>query len=100
MVEPPSKPAGGTDDPNIQEEEGKGKELAAAAADSAKFQVQKAKAKKAAADKAAADAAVAQKKKIDAENKALTMPDGNIHKNGQKYFVDGAGVVAGVNNYA
>ena len=102
----------------MQEEESKGKELAAAAVESAKFQKKKAKAdkeaaekkavadkeaatKKAKADKDSADkAAVALKKKVDEENKKFMMPDGNIHKDGKKYFADGTGVVEGVNNFS
>ena len=36
-AEPPAKNAGGTEEPDMGEEEGKGKELAAAGAESAKF---------------------------------------------------------------
>ena len=82
------------------EDEGKGKELAEAAKASAAMDAQKASdAAKAAADAAAAAAAKAAKDQADDNMKNL-MPDGNIHKNGQRHFVDGAGVVGGINNYA
>ena len=85
------------------EDEGKGKELAEAAAGSAKFQAEKVagEAAEAAAGAAANAAAGAAKAKKDGEDsdKANTRPDGNIHKNGEKHFVDGMGAVGGVNDY-
>ena len=74
------------------EEEGKGKELTDANKQSTEFQA------KVAADAAAAASAKAQKEKED-EDKANMKPDGNIHKNGQKYYADGKGLVGGVNEY-
>ena len=81
----------------MQEEEGKGKELDSAKAESAKFQAKLAKDAHEIAKKEA-------KKKIDAENKANFKPDGTIHKDGKRYFTDASGkplgVVGGVNTYA
>ena len=103
-AEPPSKPAGSTEEPNMGEEEGKAKELAEAANESAAMDAQKASdavkaSAKAAVDGAAAAAAKAAKDKAEDDFKNLRL-DGNIHKNGQRIFADGAGVVGGVNDYA
>ena len=91
-AEPPSKNAGTTEEPTMGEEEGKGKELSEANAESAKFQAQKA------AD-AAAEAAASAAKAKEEEDKVNLRPDGNLHKDGKRHFVDGVGEVGGVNNY-
>ena len=96
-AEPPTKAAGGKgEEPTLEEEESKAKELAEAAKETAKLEAAKAAEAKAAADaaKAAADAKAAQDKAD--EIKRNTRPDGTIWVDGKRMFPDGS-AVNGVN---
>ena len=97
--EPPAKNAGQTEEPDMGEEEGKGKELQAAKAAENQKKAKEASDAKVAAAKNAAVNAVKAKKAAEAQDKADLKPDGTIHRGGKRYFWDGRQAVGGVNDY-
>jgi len=108
--EPPAKNTPNMEEASSEEAEGKNKEVAEAAKESAKFEADKAAAvaaEKAAEQKKKAEieAAEAARKKAAAERAAADdwaakrMPDGLHHQDGKRYFPDGK-IVSGINDYA